>query len=212
LKFKEAIEEATTKSKKRKFSQSIELVFNFSKIDFNKPDTRLKMDIVLPKGRGKARKAAVIAGDELVPEAKANADLVLTQDDIKALGKDKKRLKKVVDQNDFFICQADLMPLVGKEMGQVLGPKGKMPRPVPPNAKLKLLIESMKKTVNVASKGKFLPTIHAVIGTEEMTPDDLTVNAETIYNAIIEKMPNREGNIRSVFVKTSMGPSIKVTV
>jgi large subunit ribosomal protein L1 len=204
------IEEAKAKSKKRNFVQSLDLIMNFVNIDFNKPDSRIDLEIALPAGRGKQIKVAAIAGNELVAEAKKTADKVITKEDIEALGADKKTLKKMVAEYDFFLCQTDLMALIGKTLGQVMGPRGKMPKPVPPTAKLGLLIERLKKTVKLKTKGKFLPTIHTTIGTEEMPNEDLAKNAETIIAVIKEKLPNKEGNIRSIYIKTTMGEPIKV--
>ncbi len=205
-----AIKEAKEKSKKRNFIQSLELILNFERVDFSKTENRINMDVLLPKGRGKDVKVAVIAGKELLPEAKKTADKVLTEEDVVKLGKDKKEAKKLASQYHAFICQANLMPLVGKELGQVLGPRGKMPTPVPPNAKLEPIIKRLKNSVKIRTKGKFLPTLHAPIGTEDMSDEDLAENAKAVYNAVVQKLPQKEANVKSVYIKTSMGPSVKV--
>jgi large subunit ribosomal protein L1 len=205
-----AIEEAKTKSKKRNFIQSVDLVVNFRGIDFSKPENRIELDVVLPAGRGKGIKIAAIAGDELMMEAKKHADFVIAKQEIEKLGADKKGLKKLADNYDFFLCQTDLMPLVGRFLGQVLGPRGKMPKPVPGNAKLQPIVERLRKTIKVKSKGKFLPTLHFIIGTEDMTNENLAENAETVLGALKEKLPNKEGNIKSLYLKTSMGPVVKI--
>jgi large subunit ribosomal protein L1 len=205
-----AIEELKTKSKKRNFTQSVDLVMNFTRVDFTKPDNRIDVDVFLPAGRGKAMKIAAIVGDELIVQAKKVADRVLTKDDVTRIGADKKAVKKLAEDYNYFLCQVNLMALVGKHFGQVLGPKGKMPKPVPPTAKLEPLINRLKSTVKVRTKGKNLPTLHAAIGTEEMSSADLAKNASAVINAVKEKLPNREGNIRSVYIKTSMSPAQKV--
>ncbi len=210
MNLKQAIEKAKTESKKRKFIQSLELILNFKKVDFKKPENRINVTAVLPKGRGKKIKVAAIVGDELLVEAKQNADKVITKDELTSLAKNKKEAKKIAKQYDFFIAQTDLMAEVGKTLGQILGPKGKMPRPVPPTAKLKPLIESMQKNLLIKMKGKFLPTLQATIGTEEMSTEDLYENASSILEAIKNKLPNREGNIKSAYVKTTMGKPIKI--
>ena len=204
------IEEAKAKAKKRNFVQSVDMIINFTGIDFNKADNRMDLEVVLPAGRGKKLKIAVIAGNELIVEAKKVADLVITKDDIEKLGADKKALKKLVCDYDYFLCQTDLMAYTGKTLGQVMGPKGRLPKPVPPVAKLEPIIERMRKTVRIKTKGKFLPTLHAAIGTEEMSNEDLAKNADAIYHILREKLPNKEGNIRSIYIKTSMGEPVKV--
>jgi large subunit ribosomal protein L1 len=205
-----AIEEAKTKSKKRNFAQSIDMIINFTGIDFNKPENRIDLELALPNGRGKQIKIAVIVGNELIVEAKKVADKVITKDDVSDLGADKKALKKLVSEYDYFLCQTDLMALIGKTLGQVMGPKGKLPKPVPPTAKLGPIIERLKNTVRVKTKGKFLPTLHTVIGTEEMPNDQLVKNAEAVIHAIRDRLPNKEGNFRSIYLKTTMGEPVKV--
>ena len=205
-----AIEEAKTKSKKRNFVQSIDMIINFTGIDFNKPENRIDLELALPNGRGKQIKIAVIVGNELIVEAKKAADKVITKDDVTDLGADKKALKKLVSEYDYFLCQTDLMALIGKTLGQVMGPKGKLPKPVPPTAKLGPIIERLKNTVRVKTKGKFLPTLHTVIGTEEMPNDQLVKNAEAVIYAIRDRLPNKEGNFRSIYLKTTMGEPVKV--
>lgn len=41
------------------------------------------------------------------------------------MGKDRKGAKKIANQHDFFVAQADMMPLVGRFLGPVLGPRKK---------------------------------------------------------------------------------------
>ncbi|MBI4214421.1 50S ribosomal protein L1 [archaeon] len=204
-----AIDAAKT-APKRKFCQSVDLMINFSSIDFSKPDSRLNMEVFLPKGRGKPAKTAIIAGDELVTQAKQAASLVIQKGEITAYGADKQKLKKLAGEHDFILCQTDLMPAVGKSMGQVLAPRGKMPKPVPPNTIIAPIIKRLESTVVIRNRGKFLPTIHTLIGNEEMATQDLLANAQAVIDALIPKLPNKEGNIRSIYVKLSMGPAIRV--
>ena len=210
MKLNEAIEKVKTDSKKRKFVQSLDMIINFQKIDFKKPDNRINVTVSLPKGRGKKVKIAAIVGDELVPEAKKYADKVIQKHELEALGKNKKEAKKIASEYDFFIAQTDLMAQVGKILGQILGPKGKMPRPVPPTAKFEALMTSMQKNVLIKMKGKFLPTVQSIIGTEEMSTEDITANATAVLDAIKNKLPNREGNIKSLYIKSTMGKPVRV--
>ena len=210
MNLKQAIEKVKSDSKKRNFVQSLELIVNFKKVDFKKPENRINITTVLPKGRGKKIKVAAIVSDELVIEAKKYADKVIQKSDLEELAKNKKEAKRLARHYDFFIAQTDLMADVGKILGQILGPKGKMPRPVPPTAKLETMLETMQRNILIKMKGKFLPTVQSIIGTEEMSTDDLFVNASSVLDSIKNKLPNREGNIKSVYIKTTMGKSVKV--
>ncbi len=208
---KEGIEKAISLAKKRKFTQTVDMAINFKNIDFSKQDNRLKIDVILPKP-GKKRKICLIAKDDLIAKAKGLVDGFITPDELEEYGKNKKKAKKLAREYDIFIAQADLMPLVGKNLGPVLAPRGKMPTPIPPNIpNLEPIVNRMKATVQIRSKGKYLPVVHVPIGTEDMPVDDLVENANTILNAVLDKLPQRETNIKNVYFKLTMGPAVKVS-
>ena len=207
---KAAIEKAKSDSPKRNFAQSVDLFVNFKNLDFNKPENKLNLEVILPKGRGKPRTVCVICGDEMATNAKAAADRVISPQELEEIGKDKKKVKAVAEGYDAFISQANLMAPVGKYLGQVLGPRGKMPKPVPPQADLKPLVAKLRNTVIIKTKGKNLPVIHTPVGTEEMSSDDLAANTLAIISAIRAKVTNPQF-FGKVFIKTTMGPVIEIT-
>jgi len=211
MKLRDAIVEAKNKAKQRKFSQSMDLVVNFKGIDFNKPDTKLSIDVVLPKGRGKPKKIALICGDELASKSKGLVDTIIPIKDLEKMASNKKALKRLADQTSFFFAQIDAMPLVGRFLGQALGPRGKMPKPVPPTADLKAPVERARNTISIKTKGKNLPVVHAGFGTEEQSDEDLEANALAVIEAILSKVPQGKANIKSILVKATMGPAILVT-
>ncbi len=210
-KFKAAIQEAIEKRKPRKFLESVEMAINFRNIDFKKPENRIEVSVTLPKGRGKHVRVGVCADKALAAELKKTdiVDGVITKEEIEQM--DKKAAKKLAEQYDYFLAEPSLMVLIAKKLGQVLGPRKKMPQPVPPNVKvLEARVKALRNTILVSNKkGKYLPVVHAPIGTVEMPVDDLAENAMAVYNAVINKLPS-EQNVKSVYVKTTMGPAVKV--
>ncbi len=208
---REGIEKAISLAKKRKFTQTVDMAINFRNVDFSKVDNRIKLDILLPKGVGKPRKIAIIAKDELATKAKGLVDRIISPEELEDLGKDKKAAKKLAKEYDIFLAEPSLMPLVGRYLGQVLGPRGKMPKPVPPNIpNLEPMLNRLRNTVHVATKGKYLPVVHVPIGSEDMSIDDLVENARAVLNAVIEKLPQKETNVKNVVFKLTMGPSVVV--
>jgi large subunit ribosomal protein L1 len=197
----DAVSKALEEKGKKKFKQSVELIINMRGVDFTKAENRLNLDIVLPKGKGgKELKSAVFAEGSTADDAKrAGADLVITPDQIPSYA-DTSKLKDLSD-NYFLLAQPNLMGTVAKSLGQALGRKGKLPRPMAGN--IRELIERSKKSVRIASKGKYLPVAQALIGTEAMSVDELVENAESVYEAVRNKVS--EGNIKSVYVKLTMG-------
>ena len=141
----EAVKEAKEQSKPRNFTQSVDMIINVRDLDVKKPENRFNEEVTLPNGRGKDVKIGVIADGELIVQAKdAGVALVINKDDLEALGKDRKQAKSAANSVDFFIAQADMMPLVGRFLGPILGPRNKMPKPVPASIKLDPLLERLQ--------------------------------------------------------------------
>ena len=205
-KIQEALAKVFEDKGKRKFKQSVELIVNFRGIDFSKTEHRLNLDVALPKGKGgKEPKIAVIAEEAMANQAKnAKADLIILSQEISAYGAPDK-IKNLAD-NYVLLAQPNLMGLVAKSLGQYLGPRGKLPRPVVGN--VTEMIERTKRSVKMASKGKYLPVAQALVGTEEMKPEDLLENIEAVYDAVKNK--TCEHTIKSVYLKMTMGSPIRV--
>jgi len=207
-KIKEAIKAALEKSKKRNFKQSVDVAITLKDVDMNNPKNRIDEEVILPNGRGKPAKVAIFAGGELALKARDVVDLIIKPEEIDDLAKDKKKMKKIANEHDFFIAEAPLMPVIGKKLGVVLGPRGKMPKPVPPTADIKTIVDNLRKSVRIRSKSN--KTFHAVIGTEDMEPEKLAENLKAIIKRLEDKLERGRQNIESVYVKTTMGPSQRV--
>ena len=207
-KIKEAIKTALEKSKKRNFKQSVDVAITLKDVDMNNPKNRIDEEVILPNGRGKPAKVAIFAGGELALKARDVVDLIIKPEEIDDLAKDKKKMKKIANEHDFFIAEAPLMPVIGKKLGVVLGPRGKMPKPVPPTADIKTIVDNLRKSVKIRSKSS--KTFHAVIGTEDMEPEKLAENLKAIIKRLEDKLERGRQNIESVYVKTTMGPSQRV--
>ena len=205
-----AVEVLKTSSPKRKFRQSVDLALTLKELDMSKPENRINEELVLPNGRGKEIKVGVIADGELALQAKKVADTVIMREELEELAKDKKAAKKLANGHDFFVAQSDMMSMIGKTLGPVLGPRGKMPKPVPANAQIAPVVERLKKTVRVKTKEK--PTIHVVVGMEDMEEKQLAENIETVLRFIERKLERGMENVRSVYIKTTMGPGAKLEV
>jgi large subunit ribosomal protein L1 len=206
-----AVKEIKSKSTKRKFSQSIELAINLRNIDMKKPEGRIQELIELPNPLGKERKVCVIASGEMALKAKrAGASLVLEKNDLEPFVGDKKKQKDLANNYDLFIAEAPLMPLVGRSLGATLGPRGKMPTPVPPNVNIKEQIERHQKIVLVRMRGQ--PVLQCRIGSENMGDNEIAENVQAVVRRIEGKLKRGIKNFRSVYLKTSMGSPVKVAI
>lgn len=206
----EAVQKAIEESKKleRKFKQSVDVVINLKNIDMNDAKNRIEDEVMLPHGRGIDAKLALFASGDLALKSKTHVDLLIKPEEIEELAKDKKKFKKIADEYDFFIAEAPLMPTIGKTLGIILGPRGKMPKPVPPNIDIANMAKSLRKTVKVRSKTT--KTIHAIVGREEMNAQHIADNIDAILKRLEGKLERGKLNIGSVYVKTSMGPPMRI--
>jgi large subunit ribosomal protein L1 len=208
-KVKKAVEEAIGNSKQRKFVETVEMAVNLRNLDMKKPENRIDALITLPHGTGKPRKVGVFAkGDTALKAKEAGADVVFSPEDIDELAKDKRKLRKIANEIDFFIAEAPLMPEIGKKLGPILGPRGKIPQPIPPLSDPTPVIERLKKSVKIRTKDKM--TFHAPVGTEELDPDFISDNILEILKVVENKYENAANNVKSVYVKTTMGPAVRV--
>ena len=202
------IRKALEGAKERKFRESVELCINLKDVDLSIPKNRVDEEIPLPKGRGKAVKVALFGTGELAMKARTTADRVLSPDEIDKLAENKRDGRKLATSYSYFIAEAPLMPTIGKRLGKVLAPRGKMPRPIPPQADPVPIINAMRNSIRVRSKDR--RTFHATVGTRDMRPEDLAENIEAVMNRLVAKLERGPANIHSVFVKTTMGPAIKL--
>ena len=205
----DAVKEVKGKSEKRKFNQSIELVLNLKDIDMKSSEGKIQEIVELPYSPEKPNKICIIASGELALKAKkANADLVIERPELESLGGKKRELRKIANDYDFFIAEAPLMPLVGRVLGPVLGPRGKMPVPVPPTADIVSLIAKHRKTVIVRMRSQ--PILQCRIGTEGMKEEEIAENIQTVIRTVEGKLKKGIKNIKFAYIKTSMGARVKI--
>ncbi len=206
---KEAVQELH--KHKRKFLQSYDLLVSLKDLNLKNPDEQVEFFIQLPKFKGKPNKVCALVGPELADDAKDAADHVVRQADFDRL--DKKEIKKLAREYDYFLGQANIMPKIASTFGRVLGPRGKMPNPksgciIPPKAPVKAIVEKLRKTVKISAKKT--PNLQIRVATQEMSEEEVINSVKTVYDQIIHHLPREENNIKQVFIKVTMSPPIKI--
>ncbi len=205
----EAVQEAKEKGTDRNFTQSFDLSVSVKGIDLSNPENRINEEITLPNGTGKEQKVAMFATGELAERARdAGADRVFDRDELEELGDDQPRAKKIADEYGSFLAQADLMPVVGKELGPVLGPRGKMPQAVPPTEDPSDLIARSRNTVRVSIREN--PVANLPVGSEDMPDEEIAENVETVLDFVISQLPKGPKQIQSITLKTTMGKPVSM--
>jgi len=209
-KISQAIKDALEGAPKRKFVESVDIAFTIRDVDLKNPNNRLKEEIRLPSGRGREIKIAMFALGEAATKAKAAGIHVITPQEIEELGGNKGKAKKIANAYDFFLSEVPHMGLIGRYLGVVLGPRGKMPRPVPPSLDPAVIASGLQSTVVVKSGDKM--TFQISFGTVAQSEEELYANVMAVYSRVISKLERGVGNIRSLYIKTTMGPSQQIEV
>ena len=204
--FVEIVKQVKTSTKERKFKQAVELIINFKDIDVKK-GFAINEVVQLPKTSSPAT-VCVIAGGEMGQKAKAaNADIVIGEEELNKFATNKRESRKFINKYDFFLADTQVMPTVGKSLGQLLGPRGKMPTPVPFNADIVAFLARFRTSIKVRTRASL--SVSCKIGDESMEDADLAINANAVLNAIEKKLPNGEKNIKKIMIKTTMGKPVK---
>ena len=188
-----------------KFIESVELHANLN-IDPRYADQQLRTTVTLPHGIGKQLTIAVLTNEENFDEAKtAGADLIGNEE----------LIEKIIKGNiefDLLITTPNMMPKLAK-LGRVLGPKGLMPSP-----KSGTVSSTLNETITEFKKGKFeykadkTGIVHVNFGKSDFAENQLIENLQALYNSIEKNRPSgvKGKYFKSLFICTTMGPSIKL--
>jgi len=166
----------------------------------------------LPNKSTKTSTICVFASGDMGTRArKAEVDRVIEPDELDRLGTNKKDARKVVKAYDFFLADTTLMSKVGRSLGQFMGPKGKMPSPLPYGAPIENITERFRGSVRARAKNQL--NVSAKIGDEKMEDDQLVNNALAVISAVEKKLPQGDKNIHNAIIKFTMSkPSEASTV
>jgi len=203
-----AVSRALEESPDRNFTETVDLAINLRDIDLNDPSNRVDESVVLPEGTGQETSIVVFAEGETAVRAGEVADEVLDSDDLADLGDDDDEAKDLAEDTDFFLAEEALMQDIGRYLGTVLGPRGKMPDPVSPDDDVVEVIERMKNSVQIRSGDR--RTFHTRVGAEDMSAEDIADNIDVIIRRLHADLEKGPLNVDSVYVKTTMGPAQEV--
>jgi large subunit ribosomal protein L1 len=204
----EAVSRALDESPERNFRETVDIAVNLRDLDLNDPSNRVDESVVLPEGTGQETSIVVFAEGETAVRAEEAADDVLDSDELADLGDDENRAKDLAGETDFFLAEESMMQDIGRYLGTVLGPRGKMPEPVSPDDDIVEQIERLKNSVQLRSGER--RTFHTRVGAEDMTAQEIADNIDVIVRRLHANLEKGPLNIDTVYVKTTMGPSVEV--
>ena len=201
---KEAVELAIATSPV-KFDATLEMHFRLG-VDPRQADQNIRSTVTLPAGTGKDIRVAVFAPLDVCKAAKAaGADIAEDEEFTK-------RLEKEQLDFDVLISTPQYMPKLGK-FARLLGPKGLMPNP-----KAGTVTTDIEKAVKEAKAGKIeyrvdkQAIVHVGLGKVSFGADKVMENINAFTESLKSQKPaSIKGQyVKSVYMTTSMGPSILV--
>jgi large subunit ribosomal protein L1 len=196
---------------KRNFQQSYELILKLKDIDVKKTDLNINEVVFLPNKLSDVAKVCVFAaGDNAVRAQRAGADRVIENAELDRLASEKRSAKKLAREYQFFLADTSMMPKIGRVLGPYLGPKGRMPAPVPPNAPLESMLNRYRTAVRIKSRGSL--SVAGKVGDESLDDAKVADNALAVITQVERKLPNGQRNIQSLTLKKTMGKLVKAKV
>jgi large subunit ribosomal protein L1 len=202
----QAVKSAVEKAPARKFSESVDITVNLKNIDMAQPKNRIDETILLPFGTGKQNSIVVLGKGDIVTQAKeAGVDLIIGPEEIERLGGEPREARKMANAYRFFLAETAVMPSVGRFLGPRLGPRGRMPMPIPSGTDIRPIVERLRNSVKIRTKDK--KVFHVKVGSTQMAPEKIAENIDTVLKRVESVLEQGHLNIRSVYVKTTMGPA-----
>ena len=215
----EALKEVRSKSPERNFTEAVELHIGFKDIDLRRPENRLRFNLLLPHYVSSKDKIGVFADDPHIPALRELAEksedniTIIDKVRLEELKSNLKLAKKLVRNHRIFLSSSTFMSNIGKFFGRmikILNPRNKMPIPIPINEDPAEAIESAKRTLQIRLHK--VPVINIKVGDIKMTDEELAENIVAVLEAIKNRMPKGWRNIKSIHIKTTMGPPVKISL
>ena len=201
----EALEQVR-KSKKRNFTESVELLIALRDVNLKDPSQRFNIETKIPHPIKKTIRVGLFADGDLAVRAKADGMTVLNKDQLEQTAKDVKAAKKLANEHDYFVAERPFMPLVGRFYGKVLGPRGKMPKPVASNVDVTTLKQDYSRTIRIRLRET--PSINTRVGTLDNSDQELVENILAALGTIQGKLPRGNDMIKNAYIKSTMSPAV----
>lgn len=191
-----------------KFDETIEVHVRLG-IDPRKSDQNVRGTVALPHGTGRTvRVVAFAQGDKAAEAEAAGADVVGGQELIE-------RVQGGWLEFDAVVATPDMMAAVGSKLGRVLGPRGMLPNPKSGTVGVDIgAIVRALKAGQIEFRSDKTGVVHAPIGKASFGAEQLIDNLAALRRAVDAAKPDAAKGtyVRTVYVSSTMGPSVRVTI
>merc|ERR1712050_138246 len=205
----ELVSEMVTASKEqnRNFLESVELQIMLKNYDTQK-DKRFSGTVKLPNIARPKYTVCVLGNQAHIDEAKKHGIPHMSVDDLKKLNKEKKLVKKLAKKYNAFLASDALIRQIPRLLGPGLNKAGKFPTILAQGDDMVAKIEEMKQTIKFQMK-KVL-CLAVAVGDVDMNDDQLVQNINMSINFLVSLLKKQWQNVRSLHIKTTMGPAIRL--
>jgi large subunit ribosomal protein L1 len=190
-----------------KFDETVELHIKLG-IDPKKSDQNVRSTVALPHGTGRNVRVLAIAKGEKIAEAKAAGADIAAGEEI---------IQEILDgRSDFdaVVATPDVMGAVGSKLGRILGPKGMLPNPKGGTVGFNIgeIVREIKAG-RIEFRNDKTGVVHGPVGKASFAPEKIAENVWAFIKAVEAAKPeNAKGTyLRSIYLTTTMGPSIKIS-
>lgn len=193
---------AVKAGQKRNFLESVEVQIGLRDYDPQR-DKRFAGTVRLPYAAAPNKRICVLGDAEHCEEAKKAGLACMSIEDMKALNKNNKEVKKLAKKYDAFLASQTILPQIPRLLGPGLNKAGKFPTLLTHNEKLEDKVRELKASIKFQLK-KVL-CLGVAIGNVDMTEEEIKANLLTAINFLVSLLKKNWNNVKTLTIKTTMG-------
>ncbi len=205
--------------KVRKFDETIDLIINIRDVDIKNPNNRIDQELLLPHpitGNKPKDSVVFIVKDEMELKLRQLGYNIINPKQLDELQRQSMKDKKsIAKKYAYFVTRADLMRDVAKVLARFLGQQNKMPKPAPkgfgvirPDENIDAYLPQLDRIIKLDMKKQLLLQLKVAKKSQNVT--EIFENIDSVLSFVEHALPNGNNNIKSIFIKTTMGKPVKV--
>ena len=153
-------------------------------------------------------KICVLANQIHIDQCKELNVPYMSVDDLKALNKDKKLVKKLAAKYDAFLASDTVIKLIPRLLGPGLNRSGKFPTRVSSQEDVEDKINEIQCTIKFQLKK--VMCLNLAVGNVKMNEKDVILNVQLAVNFLVSLLKKGWQNVKVLYIKSSMGPSRQI--